>query len=42
VIKRAVAAQLHLPAYSENQHPQSFAKLDINSRAELSRFARRV
>src|ERR1700757_4246757 len=43
VTNRAVAAQLHLSLHTVKTHIRNaFAKLDINSRAELTRFVRRV
>jgi DNA-binding CsgD family transcriptional regulator len=43
VTNRAVAAQLHLSLHTVKTHIRNaFAKLGINSRAELTRFVRRV
>jgi DNA-binding CsgD family transcriptional regulator len=43
VTNRAVAAQLHLSPHTVKTHIRNaFAKLGINSRAELTRFVRRV
>jgi DNA-binding CsgD family transcriptional regulator len=43
VTNRAVATRLHLSLHTVKTHVRNaFAKLGINSRAELSRFVRRV
>jgi len=43
VTNRAVAAQLHLSLHTVKTHVRNaFAKLGINSRAELTRFVRRA
>jgi DNA-binding NarL/FixJ family response regulator len=43
VTNRAVATQLHLSLHTVKTHVRNaFAKLGINSRAELTRFVRRA